>query len=119
MEVIDSIKHYYTGKQILSHCFRVWERSGTELGVVLLTHRGEAADKIKAARVALSKERKKQGVGGYYGFVISEIFPWTHSSGYKGEAVLIRYSQRKYQQLAYVFDTQVIGKHKERNRSNG
>lgn len=117
MSLIDSITHAYTGKQILAECIKQWKTHGADTAIVLLGHRGELVMKVRAMRVALSKERNKTGSGSYYGIATSEVFPWTHNCGYKGEAVLIRYEQKKGQRLSHVFATKVIGE--KRAESNG
>lgn len=106
--VIDTVRHHYTGRQILAALLRMWEESKTE-PVILLTRKGEGESAINALRVALAKERNRQGTTTYYGLTTSEPFRWTigwqADGGFRAEAVIVYWRQSEQQKSMYAIDT--------------
>lgn len=105
--IIDTVIHPYTGKQILATLLDLWQEDRDGV-VILLADKGETQWKVKALRIALSKERKQQGKSTYFGLVTGEPFKWTHGTiGSQVEAIGIYYRQTKRQRLGYILDTDV------------
>lgn len=107
-QVIDTIMHGYTGSQMLESMMTFWREHGNEKGVIVLAPRGLCMHRVNAIRIALSKSRKRLNVGAYFGFTASEPFPWTHVSGYRADAVTLRYRETLRQKVTFLLDKKFL-----------
>lgn len=111
--IISTIRHPYSSKQILSRILALWSENRHH--PIIIVARSVPSDDVKTVvkniRVALSKERSKQGKpqGTNYGFTQSTPFPFTED-GQTGEAVVIRWRVTSLQNLRNLVDREEIRK---------
>lgn len=109
--IISTIRHPYTSKQILHQMLALWTANRYQPILLVARQGGEIESVVRSIRVALSKERSKQGrpQGTNYGFTQSTSFPFTEE-GQTGEAVALRWRITQLQNLRNAVNTEEIRK---------
>ena len=94
---INYLRHQLTARQSLSILLECWRESRSN-PVILIAPTGACETVIRSIRVILSKERKAASRKSAFGFVISNVFPYT-DNGIKGEAVVVYWRLTSLQNL--------------------